>query len=456
MERLTAQNFDRLAKAIMERHGVSYARAREMLGALHLRLICGEEIRESAALQAALLTAINTGKRAFRGGVTVSLAKDVSLRVPWPGAATLNEVVLALGAQEGLGTPEGITKSLLVGDAQEVIDANRVVCDGWRAALLPPGAKTISLGGPDFALGGVFGGAFAVALAFLSAVEISHRDIIEPVGLSLWRPDLCWLDANAAGPSLYGLPAKLWLLGLGHLGQAYGWTLGLLPFSSKTPPTIYLQDYDIVEDGNWSAGLFCEPRHVGKLKTRLAAEWLEQRGFRTRLIERAFDETCKRTSDEPRVALCGFDNAEARQVLEEVGFELVVDAGLGASLDHFDRIVLRTFPDASQTARDTYQKHAADVTAMNPALFGEPDGECGIVFREIAGKAISSSFTGACASALVVGEVLRAMHGGQRREFLSVQLRDLERPSKPYRDENYQLRVARNGSVLVCERGTAD
>ncbi len=456
MERLTAQNFDRLAKALMERHGVSYSRAREMLGTLHLRLICSEEIRESAALQAALLTAINTGKRAFRGSVMVSLAKNVPLRVPWPDAATLNEAVLALGAQEDCGGPEGITKSLLFGDAPDMIDANRVVCDGWRSGLLPPGAKTTFLAGPDFALGGVFAGAFAVAQAFLNAAEISHREISEQVGLSLWRPDLYWLDANAAGPPLHSLPAKLWLLGLGHLGQAYGWTLGLLPFSSKAPTTLYLQDYDIVEDGNWSAGLFCEPRHVGKLKTRLAAEWLEQRGFCTRLIERAFDENSKRSTDEPRVALCGFDNPEARQVLEDVGFELVVDAGLGASLDHFDRIVLRTFPDASQKARDIYRSRSVDVPSMNPALFGEDEGECGIVFQEIAGKAISSSFTGACASALVVSEVLRAMHGGGRREFLSVQLRDLERPSNQYCDENYQLRVARNGSVTVCERGAAN
>lgn len=453
MERLTAQNFDRLAKAIMERHGVNYARAREMLGALHLRLICGEEICESAALQAALLTAINTGKRAFRGGVTVSLAKNVPLRVPWPGAATLNELVLALGAQEARGTPEGITKSLLFGDTQDVIDANRVVCDGWRAGLLPPGAKTTPLAGPDFALGGVFAGAFAVAQAFLSAAEISHREISEPVGLSLWRPDLFWLNANAAGPPLHGLPAKLWLLGLGHLGQAYGWTLGLLPFSPKAPATVYLQDYDKADDGNFSAGLFCEPANVGEFKTRLVGKWFERRGFGTRLIERPFDENTKRTKNEPRVALCGFDNAESRQLLENAGFELVVDAGLGASLDHFDRIVVRTFPDASQKARDIFQKSVAQVPAMDSALFGDDEVECGIVFQEIAGKAISSSFTGACASALVVGEVLRALHGGRRCEFLSVQLRDLERPSSPYREDNYQLRVARNGTVVPTPTG---
>jgi hypothetical protein len=90
MAALTPQNFDRLAKAMMERHHVGYARAREMLGELKLQLICGEEIHKSAALQAAVLTAINAGKRAFRGGVTISLPKNVPLHLPWPGSATFN------------------------------------------------------------------------------------------------------------------------------------------------------------------------------------------------------------------------------------------------------------------------------------------------------------------------------------------------------------------------------
>lgn len=448
MEALTAQNFDRLAKAMMEKHRVSYDRAREMLGALRLRLICGEDIFESAALQAAVLTAINAGKRAFRGGVTVSLPADVPLRVPWPGAATLNEVARALGGTQGWDTAKGITRSLVFGNAPD--QGNRVVCDGWRGGLFPSGAKTTSLQGPDFALAGIFAGAFAVAQAFLNAAEISHREIIEPMGMSLWRPDLCWLDPKAGGPPLHSLPSKLWLLGLGHLGQAYAWTLGLLPFSPKTPATISLQDYDVVEDGNWSAGLFCEPNHVGELKTRLAADWMERRGFHTRLIERPFDSHFQRAGNDPRVALCGFDNPESRQILEDVGFELVVDAGLGASLDHFDRIVLRTFPDASQKARDIWAKPIVEKASFDPAAFGHPKEECGIVFQEIAGKAISSSFTGACASALVVGEVLRALHGGKRCEFIGMQLRDLELPRTPYREENYQLRVARNGTVPVA------
>lgn len=343
-----------------------------------------------------------------------------------------------------------IRGSLIFGTIREGSNGIRVLCDGWRAALVPSGHATELQKGADFALGGVFAGGFAVARTFLSAVQISHRDIVEPVGFSLWRPDLCWLDAGAAGPELQSLPAKLWLLGLGHLGQAYAWTLGLLPFNSETATTLYLQDYDVVEVGNWSAGLLCEENQVGRLKTRVAAEWLERRGFETRLIERPFDINTVRMVNEPRVALCGFDNPESRQILEDIGFELVVDAGLGSSIDHFDRIVLRTFPDASQKPRDIWARLVAEISPLDAALFEQHEGECGIVFQEIAGKAISSSFTGACASALVLSEVLKALHDGKRSEFITIQLRDLELPVSPFRDECYQLRVARNGSVPIA------
>lgn len=450
MEALTVNNFDRLAKAMMQRHNASYARARGMLAELRLHLVCGETIRDSAALQAAFLTAVNTGKRAFRGGVTVQMPADVALQVPWPGATTLNDVARALGAQEKPEADAALTARLNFGNPVKAGHGMHVACDGWRAVLLPFGNEETLAPSVDFALGGIFAGGFAVAQAFLNASGITHREVDEPVGISLWRPDLCWRDPAAAGPALEQLPAKLWLLGLGHLGQAYAWTISLLPFASTHDVTIYLQDFDVVEEGNWSAGLFCESNHVRRLKTRLAAEWLEARGFQTRLVERPFDAYMKRGDDEPRVALCGFDNAESRQALEDAGFELVVDAGLGASLDHFDRIVLRTFPEAAQKARAIWTPTSSAITPMNPALFNEDEEECGIIFEEIGGKAISSSFTGACASAVVAAEVLRAIHGGRRCEFMALQLRDLQLPQQPYRDENYQLRVVRNGLVTAA------
>jgi len=447
MNTLTPQNFDRLAKAMMERHGVSHTRAREMLGKLKLHLMCGEEIRTSAALQAALLTAVNTGKRAFRGGVTIELPPDVTLRVPWPTPATLNGVASNLGATAADSMRQEGARSLVFGTVRMPADSLRVFCDGWRGGVLPPNVDATFEPGVDFALGGVFAGAFAVARAFLSAAEISRRDIAEATGLSLWRPDLDWLSQEACGPVLENLPAKLWLLGLGHLGQAYVWSLGLLPFPKAGSSTVYLQDFEDVEEANWSAGLLCEMDQVGKLKTRLCSHWLEERRFRTRIIERPFNVNTRRAWDEPRIALCGFDKPEPRRLLEDAGFELIVEAGLGGTLDRFDRIVLHTFPEASASPREIWIAGPEKQSELDLSLFGDDKSECGIVLQDIAGKAISSSFTGACASALAIGEILRAIHGGRRCEFIAVHLRDFERPINPYRIENYQLRVARNGLV---------
>ena len=448
MAEITPKNLNRLAKAMMERHRVGYERACQMLGELKLKLVCGEEIRDSPSLQAAVLTAINCGKRAFLGGVSLALPENVSLCVPWPNAKSLNEATKKLGALEAVGEESATARTVIFGNTKIVGAGLRVVCDGWRGGVFPAESAVAFEAGSNFALGGVFAGAFAIARSFLSASEISNREIMEPTGFSLWRPDVFWLSADATGPDLESLPAQLWLLGLGHLGQACSWTLGLLPFCKEHPATLFLQDYDLLESGNWSAGMLCEKDDADKLKTRICADWLEARGFNTRLIERPFDHNTHRGNDEPRIAFCGFDNPESRTLLEDAEFELIVDASLGASLDRFDRMVLRTFPDGAAKARDIYSNVQKERPPIDPMGFGEKEG-CGIVLEEIAGKAISSSFAGACASALTVAEVLRALHGGKRCEFLNIELRNLDLPRDPYRDENYMLRVARNGIIPI-------
>jgi hypothetical protein len=111
---------------------------------------------------------------------------------------------------------------------------------------------------------------------------------------------------------------------------------------------------------------------------------------------------------------------------------------------------MHTFPAASEHARDIWANRPVQ-QAENKIEIERIEGDCGIIAEEIAGKAISTAFTGAFASALVLGEVLKAIHGGKRREFLAVQLRDLETPESPPMDENYQLRVARNGTLPINE-----
>jgi hypothetical protein len=445
---LTVANFDRLAKAVMERHHVNYDEARKMLSNLRLGLIAGEHIRESAAHQAAVLTAINTGKRAFSGGVTLSLQPNVPLLLPWPGETTLQSAAERLGA----------TVTNHVVDADHVItfdNANgnasglRVVCDGWRGGIIPPGDDTTFCPGPDFALGGILASGIAVAQTFLTASGINNRESVAPRGFSLWRPDQSWLSHEAVGPSIEMLPAKLWLLGLGHLGQAYAWTIGLLGCPSKQTITLYLQDYDLSESANWSAGLLCEGTNIGDMKTRITSRWLEQRGFATRIIERPFNENTCCGTGEPRVAMCGFDNAESRRLLELAGYDLIVDAALGGDVNRFDRIVLRTFPDASDKASEIYKSASRESTPLAPELFDIEKESCGILFENLAGKAVSSSFVGATASAFAIAEVLKALHGGTRCGFINVHLRDLSEVAIALLDEQYQRRVAKNGFVNV-------
>jgi hypothetical protein len=67
----------------------------------------------------------------------------------------------------------------------------------------------------------------------------------------------------------------------------------------------------------------------GKLKTRVCSKWLEERGFRTRLMERPFDLNfrCRtvKPQAEPRLALCGFDSNPARRDLQTAGFARVME-----------------------------------------------------------------------------------------------------------------------------------
>ena len=65
-----------------------------------------------------------------------------------------------------------------------------------------------------------------------------------PAGLSLWRPDADWLACDLTEPALAFLPSRLWLIGLGNLGQAFAWALAVLPYGDRRDVQIVLQDFD--------------------------------------------------------------------------------------------------------------------------------------------------------------------------------------------------------------------
>src|SRR5208283_3886032 len=74
-------------------------------------------------------------------------------------------------------------------------------------------------------------------------------------GLSLWHPGQDWLAADPSEPVLAYLPSRLWLIGLGNLGQAFAWLLAALPYENRARVQLLLQDFDRLAPSNDSTSL---------------------------------------------------------------------------------------------------------------------------------------------------------------------------------------------------------
>jgi hypothetical protein len=248
-------------------------------------------------------------------------------------------------------------------------------------------------------------------------------------------PVLPGIGADAAGPKLKYLPDSVWLAGLGHLGQAYAWTLGLLDYPEGEKPSVVLQDVDPISEANLSTSLLAEKTNLARRKTRIVSEQLVSLGFDVRVVDRRFDEYTRRQDGEPRVILSGFDNYRSRRFLGAAGFDRTVDAGLAGTYDRYRSIMVRSFHgpfDSEVIYKDPTSPHSAasmiagyerEISDQIRAGHSEADARCGIL--EVAGKAMGLSFVGTVASAVALAEVMRPLHGGPSMDLVSVDLGNL-------------------------------
>lgn len=400
--------------------------AQALFAGYRLQVAVGADAARNPGFQIALLTIVNAARRCFLGGVTFYGDRDEPLRVPFPGAATLGEAVHALGGQCAPVHPD--TPLIVLGDPQIEAPtgfAVRATFEGWAAGCAPLADGVRLAERQVFAPAAVTAGALAVTEAFQhvrgSNAAAGHRRY----GLSLWRPDLDWLAAEAAGRPPERLPTKAWLIGLGNLGQAYLWSLGFLPYDDASALELVLQDFDVLAGSNDSTSLLTQHGLIGRYKSRAMADWAEARGFRTRLVERRFDANFTIQADEPQVALCGVDNTAARRALEDVGFARVLEAGLGQGVSEFLGIRLHSFP-ATRAARAIWPEDtdtaAADIA--KPAyreLADQGADACGLA--RLAGRTVGAPFVGAVAGALVVAELVRLVNGDHNFELIDLHLR---------------------------------
>lgn len=424
----------RTAKYFMDNGRAStHEEAIAILKTFGLVVHTGPELASSALHQAALLTLVNLARRTLLNGVHVcGIPEGTACVSALSKASTLADAVIELGGTI-TSSPRSDWPRAVIGSAlSDVHPAWRVTWEGWRGgvAMTDHPAKLDESSGMELAP--MLAAAICAAEAFafcagdhLLAGQRAH-------GLSLWRPGYDWLVSDPSEPRLAYLPSSLWIIGLGNLGQAFAWLLSALPYNEPQKAIFVLQDFDRIAASNDSTSPLSFRKDIGRRKSRVVSDWLEERGFQTIVEERRFGDWMRRSPVEPSVALCGVDNALARTALEEAGFDLVVEAGLGAGPEAFRSLAMHTFP-ATRTAKEIWSRQIGDL-AISPEhmpayqqLKSAGMDSCGLA--QLASRTVGVPFVGLIAGCLVVSELLRRLHGGIALEFAAgsvLSLDDLE------------------------------
>lgn len=431
MHTTTPETLHRLVKLALDSgEAANPEEAKSIFLQYRLRIHLGRGWAETLAGQAAFLTAANTAARAFLGGVIVTGDVSPVLNVPLYQGRSTAEVAVELTGQvvphASVEVPTLVIGAWDGGDTPAF--CIRLIYGAWQAGVIPVAAATPLLGGADNALAGVAAAALGVNEAFLHArndlLAAGHRE----VGISLWNPSAVadWASPEHSGPKLDFLPASLWLIGLGHLGQAYAWALGMLPYPESGRPHLVLQDFDSAAASNLSTCMFFTPADLGYRKTRVMAKKLERAGFKTDIVERRFIDGQRINVGEPTTALFGVDNVMARRAIESAGFAMVVEAGLGSGYKDFRNIRTHAFPGPKRAVDIWSAANAAQqVVALTPTyerLAEATNDRCGVT--QLASRAVATPFVGALASSLVVAELLRPMHGGPTYSAIDLQMKE--------------------------------
>src|SRR5450759_1072183 len=93
---IDSDQFDRTVKLLVDRDGMTIEEAETELHSAVLQVDIGNDWPLIAGSEAAVLTAINTGRRGF-GAVHVRLANDAEVTSGWARGLPLSEAIVSIG-----------------------------------------------------------------------------------------------------------------------------------------------------------------------------------------------------------------------------------------------------------------------------------------------------------------------------------------------------------------------
>jgi hypothetical protein len=431
----------RIRAAFVNAGGCTFAEAEDILARSRVAVVLGADAARTLAGQAAFLTAVVTGARCF-GKLNVYGALEEDLLLPLPlGVTSLRKAAEVLGAVPADPLVQGFR--VVIGLSPETCDTWSVHAfwDGWTAGTTPAN-RSVAPGRSDCVLAGVAAGGLAIGQAFM-ALQGDVRAGRSVQRLSLWHPGVDTTDACAQP---IALPLAYWLVGLGNLGQAYLWSLTLLPYPRSEDVLVFCQDDERIGKENWGTSVLVKHGGYGMLKTRVAEDWALARGFQVRRIDRRLDEHLLRSPFEPGLALAGLDGMAARRLLGQPGFAYVIDAGLGRTAAEYRHFRVNIF-DASSNPAEHFRDVEDQTAQVTRALLELPayqeiarthdDGGCGVAM--LAERSVAVPYVSAVVGALALAQAIRIASGREPVRTVTGDVGDLRTVQTAYGSQSSRL-----------------
>lgn len=247
------------------------------------------------------------------------------------------------------------------------------------------------------------------------------------IGVDLWtmRPDNLSNLGKDCAENIH-LPDKLWCLGLGHLGQAYLWLIGHLPYNDNERKSMLLkiQDYDTIGSSTTSTSVLSFANDIGEKKTDVCAAWLGKRGFNPHLVPGTFNSDTKFDFGTD-VVLGGLDNLPSRRAVMVRQPVLYIDAGLGNRIDTFQSMRILA-PSYDKQPTDVWPDQTSSTHEKIPEAIKRLQDEgrldqCGAV--TLGNTAVGFPFVGMCAATMVLAQAINQRNNRQVFEKINFDLR---------------------------------
>ncbi len=385
---MDADSLHRLEKVLVDSGDASsFAEAEKIFSKYGVRIVIGDDVANNPVAHVIALTAINCAARSFKWNVQIEAPKNMILAAPGFVDVTLEAFISWLSIKPVESEYSKNWPIIAIGKkfiTEPLSDVIRPWADGWEFGL----GEGIST--KLFAPAAVAAAALAVSEAFSILRNDNPYAGKRTIKQSLWSID----SPLSSQPPVDSINfPSCWLVGLGHLGQAYAWTMGFMQPANDA--TIYLQDIDVITKSTLSTSMLSVTDDIGTKKTRKVAHWFEARGYQVSIVERRFDEHQRIRVEEPSIALFGVDNSAARRVLENAGYRYVIDAGLGAGYKDFRAIRIRTFPGPSSAALLWANSDVVSDNLALPAyqnLLAAGAQQCGVT--TLSSRAVGAPFVG--------------------------------------------------------------